>query len=409
MKILLAYILDTAKDLFKKFKKAILVLLSIGVIGGGLVAGDLAFETDQEKIDALPTELKLKAAAEDILDVEDTKDIRCTHPSNCTDYGDIKQYAFITDKEILKDTGEDLTKRTNYSKSYLLGEEKDKQYWRTEIFAGVPYWQDKNKWYKVEISTTTKDAYDLQVQAPDLELGFFNLINYALAENFSTTTNFIDGKLDTSDTGQTWAVKYAEHATSNSHTSATENFVLQHGISAKHNSGSKGIIVFNTSTIPSGSTITAASSSLYLSTVSNGYGANMTAAQKAISLVSANPASNTDLENYDFQRIGTTTANRYAEDFAWASLANLSYNTWTLSATGTAAIGMGTGGTFKTGWQFACYTDNSAPTAPSSDSWQYIAATMSEGANKPLLSVMYTTGGAEPAAAAPLNNIIIFE
>ena len=95
--------------------------------------------TDEEKIEALPEELRLKVPVEKILDDEVIKDIRCDvkNPNNCVDLGDIVKYEYVHEEEFAPTMiekkiyeknvtlTEDITKRTSNSLHYKIKEENN--------------------------------------------------------------------------------------------------------------------------------------------------------------------------------------------------------------------------------------------------------------------------------------------
>jgi hypothetical protein len=148
----------------------------------------------------------------------------------------------------------------------------------------------------------------------------------------------------------------------------------------------RGIFIFDTSLIGSTSTITSATLSLYGLTANyKGNGLGLSAAHAGLALVSASPASDTNLANSDYGTLGST---RFATDFAYADWTASTYNVITLNAAGLAAINK-TGNT-RIGMRWAVDLDAGTP-AWSSSQYSFIYWNfLSMGTGIPKLIVNYT-------------------
>lgn len=137
-------------------------------------------------------------------------------------------------------------------------------------------------------------------------------------------------------------------------------------------------LLFDTSSIPNSATITAATLALYKNATAISNDDSSSAC-----LVSSSPATNTDIITDDYDQVGTT---RFANDVTYASMSINNWFTFTLNATGLAAIS-------KTGvTKFAVRDkrdlDNTAPTGINS----IICNSADAGSNKPTLTVTYSGG-----------------
>lgn len=137
----------------------------------------------------------------------------------------------------------------------------------------------------------------------------------------------------------------------------------------------RGFAMWDLATIPSGSTVTGVTLALYGTAVSG---------SGSVCLVSSTQASST-LATADYSRAGST---EYASRIALSSWSTSGYNTFTLDATGIAAVQAAIGGTFKTAFRHSSDLDNSSPGGSA-----YAQASMSEHtgtSQDPVLTVTYT-------------------
>lgn len=145
--------------------------------------------------------------------------------------------------------------------------------------------------------------------------------------------------------------------------------------------------LFDTSSVPDDAVITGATLSLYGHTKQNQIGS--TDAQLALSLVSSNPASTSELVDGDFNiaRWGST---RFADDIPYDEVATGGRNTFTLNASGIAAISKT--GITKFGVRFACDVDDEEPDYSSSGISEVGVYGGLHGTEEyhPILSVTYT-------------------
>lgn len=139
----------------------------------------------------------------------------------------------------------------------------------------------------------------------------------------------------------------------------------------------RGFLLFDTSSIGSGATITAATLYVYISTVTNNDSA-------ALAVVGSTPASNTAIVTADFDQVGTT---RFASDWSLAAFGGGGYVGFSLNASGLAAINKV--GITKMGLRLDRDLDNSEPTGVNSVTWR--TADYTGSTNDPYLSVTLAT------------------
>lgn len=113
----------------------------------------------------------------------------------------------------------------------------------------------------------------------------------------------------------------------------------------------RGIVCFNTASLPDNCIIQSATLSLYGYQKANGF-----ATSPSINVYSANPSSTSSLATSDYSTLGTTD---YATDITYAAFSTVGYNDFTLNDTGEAAISKT--GVSKFGLRLSWDADNSPP------------------------------------------------
>ncbi len=145
----------------------------------------------------------------------------------------------------------------------------------------------------------------------------------------------------------------------------------------------RGMTLFDTSSLTSLATITDTIIEAYCVSKSDQRNAGSGAPDK-ISLVSASPASNTNIVVADFNDFGTT---RFATDVDISGMSTSTWITFTFVAAGLAAVSKT--GVTKIGWRSAGDVDNNAGPNPAeyTNGAGYASA---ESANDPKMTVTYT-------------------
>jgi hypothetical protein len=149
----------------------------------------------------------------------------------------------------------------------------------------------------------------------------------------------------------------------------------------------RAFLLFDTSSLPDGATITAASLHLYGDHFNPKIDSPGAASEPQLDVVGSTPASDTAIDVNDFPNIGTT---RYAAGTDFSSLVDDGWNVIALNATGIAAISLA--GITKLGLRVNCDTDNSEPDSSLGFDARFFPSTAdnSNSARKPYLEVTYT-------------------
>lgn len=136
---------------------------------------------------------------------------------------------------------------------------------------------------------------------------------------------------------------------------------------------------FDTSSMGAGATATAGTAQLYGVNKADNLGG-------LIGLVSSTPASNTTLAAGDYDGLGST---RYATDIDIGAFSTSGYNSWTLNATGLAAVVAD--GITNLGWREDHDADNSEPTWGSGQASRvFVRTAENASSDEPILNITYT-------------------
>lgn len=164
--------------------------------------------------------------------------------------------------------------------------------------------------------------------APKLSFGFSTLTVYP---NPDTETTSVDGYVEYADfSSATWAqVHDAADGTSAGDSNANGNVGAGKVLTGFYID--RVFLLFDTSALTAGATISAAVLSVYVTTKSN----SDNDGQDYINVYTTTPASNTEITTADYDQIGTT-AQATAIDLG--AISTSAYNDWTLNATGLSNI-----------------------------------------------------------------------
>lgn len=186
---------------------------------------------------------------------------------------------------------------------------------------------------------------------------------YSASESFSTIRTATTG--GKSDTGLTMIPNIIADTT-------TDKYVEM----------ARGIVLFDTSSLPDDAVITGATIQVYVQAKHNDFA-------QSLGVTAVTPTANTSLvaADYDIAKFGST---RFATDVNIDSLTENAYNTITLNNDGIAAIT--DTGVSKFALRLSGDIDNTAPTWASGET-SYAILHTSDNTNKPRLVVTYTSAG----------------
>lgn len=204
-------------------------------------------------------------------------------------------------------------------------------------------------------------------------------ITYSLSASFNTPTGTSgDGYARRVSANSVFGTLRGSAGTASNSSDANITIQLDSGTTAdRYDRIDRGILVFNTSSIPDNATIISATLSLYVNSKTD----NMSQSIDIATLADPGVIDSTDYN------IANWTMTRQATGKTIASITTGAYNVWTLNATGLGNISK-TSKTFL-GVVLSADIDNSAPTWASNVQAD-INFDSADGTNKPLLTIVYS-------------------
>ncbi|MEB3215392.1 MAG: hypothetical protein VKN72_03895 [Nostocales cyanobacterium 94392] len=239
------------------------------------------------------------------------------------------------------------------------------------------YYAFKPLWWTMHIWDLFADVY-----VPKLSFGFDTLTAYPDPHPETTT---VDGIVYRDVVNESWAT--IRGATGNGFTddSTTHNACRIQSGTSSFNNITRYICLFDTSTLTSNASITAATLSLRGSSKFNDWSIS----DWTLNIFTSNPASNTGLSNSDFTTLGTTPQCDTA--ITYSSWLTSGYNDFSLNSTGLGNISKT--GVSKFGTRESTYdAPNSTPTHASSKTAEFglRSADYTGTSDDPKLVVTYT-------------------
>jgi len=175
----------------------------------------------------------------------------------------------------------------------------------------------------------------------------------------ATTTFYpsLDGRVFRTGAAQTWATIVAGAGTGNDYTTTNSNAALTQADTTSNTFKflSRGIFLFDTSSIPDTDEISSATLSFYI-------GSKSTAVPVSVNVVSSSPASDSALANGDYSNLGST---KFSSAVTVSGITTGAYIDFSLNASGVANIDKT--GISKFGLRLEEDIDGSAPTWSSND------------------------------------------
>lgn len=203
-----------------------------------------------------------------------------------------------------------------------------------------------------------------------------------------TETTSVDGYVRTNSSDDTWTNQRDDTGTSGeaSDTANVNALGVVHGTSTNYHYFTRGFVLFDTSSLPDGDAISAATLSIY------GFDSQTTISGGELGIVSSSPASNTAIVPGDFYRYTHFGSTEFGTRIAAGSWITGAYNDITLNASGLANISKT--GVSKFGFRTGFDLDDSAPSGSSGDTFQlrWRTAEYSGGSQEPVLAVVHGTG-----------------
>jgi hypothetical protein len=368
----------------------------IGIIAlaGLMLFGLWAFNYEEATLGAAT----LKAPPEKILGsksvvmrVCDNPVSTSTPPVPCGRFADktVVKYIYASNQEVPNEVGEDKGRRTRNTKVFPL----ENGGTTMRIYAGEPFYEDPvdKKWYQTETATTTPEEFAAVMGT------------HAFAQSEEPYAGAGDGHAAIFGTGySTWDLAHDETSAPFADYTSNENWFAGTGYQDYQGSNfnwKRGLVPFDTSAIPSGATITAATLNLYLYSVGNA----VNDGTDYLNVVETTQPDHTDVVAGDYDNVGSVDSpTTGATSIDLGDISTSAYTVFTLNATGLGWIKTdgesSTCGTALTGW--TCLgvreghdLEDSNPSYSLND-YNQVALRYSEytgTASDPYLSVTYTT------------------
>lgn len=226
-------------------------------------------------------------------------------------------------------------------------------------------------------------------QERELKMGKLAFLTGSFNPDADPETSSVDGRVrrNTFSTGESWSSQRtgAGNGTSDNGTTG-DTGISTTGVTNNWGEDSRGFYLFDTSSLDDGAVISAADVDLYITTVTDNF-------TEDAAIVATNPASNTALVNADYSTVGTTD---YSSRVTLASMTTSAYNTFTLNASGIAAIDVT--GITKLGSRIGASIDDTEPTWASNNDSKFRVQMADAGSNAPRLDVTYTIPTRNPSA-----------
>jgi len=339
------------------------------------------------------------------------------------------KYAYYSDVVIPAFDGEDISKRTNFSRTKVSGFSQDGQKLGLYKKNGEDFIKEETTyysqgayikmldgtWHEIEYATTTEDAFRLQGGTISTTLwkpfGQFAFIESAWADTSTTSpdadteSTSVDGYVLREATNESWATIRAGAGTSSGDAdTAIAPIFIDTGVGGdKFFILRRGIFLFDTSALPDTDTIDSATFE-FVSSGKNNNAGFVSTSDLDVHLVSSTPASNTALVNADYSQTGSTSFGSKTYDSVTTD--SSTYNSITIDATGRATISK----TGVTKFGIRCGADFS-DTAPSytntgnNSRITFILADEAGSSQDPLLVIVHSSAVATPSQ----EDLILFE
>lgn len=237
--------------------------------------------------------------------------------------GDVVVYKYRSDVEVLPEKDEDLTKRTENSRTFQI----DRDTLITKIYSGTTFNKDvkTGKWYEVETATTTTEIF-LEETTPIL-----GIVKRVYADTvFSGAGDGQVEKSNDSDWTNTHDAVTGESASPVASTAEVRTGKTIGGIYSIY----RTFLPFNTSSIPANALVTSASLNVYVTATSSGLTDND--GDDYINVVQTSQPNSTTFTTADYDLVGAVSnppTGATAIDLT-AGFTVGAYNTFNLNTTG---------------------------------------------------------------------------
>ena len=322
---------------YQSYFIAVFLLAILIFFGFGLFQ---EYQKNQE-ISQLAENLKLKAPTDKIIQYTeyDSNGQPLSNPSdNSSD--NVVQYLYQTDQIVPPATHhglkEDVSQRTSNTQIFLksqeqISEDKIKNTYVGKFYSGIAFSNDDGRWYRVESATTTKTAFLKQIN-PTLLANAKKLLGqpvFAIAYNPSAGDGYVGF-----DSAFNWLITHNSLSGSTGDNDYLGPNIYTRVAETGNNDDYliyRSFLPFDTSSIPTGSSIVSASLSIYVSAKTN----TDNDATDYINVVNTTQVSTNSLTEEDYDQCGDVSSpGTGATSIDIGSIATSDYNAFTLNSTG---------------------------------------------------------------------------
>ena len=319
------------------------------------------------------------------------------------------KYAYLTD-EVQTVEGEDINRRTPDSQTFVLEQFTDEngrpmEKLKTVFTAGPQFYRDEDGWRQIEYATTTQEQFSKSGAVPYVKKREFveRVIQtvfgikpvFAITSTFypdpNTETSSVDGQITATSNGQPdsqTAWDNVRGATTGTASDDTSGFVVStqglYIVRADTYSATirRGFLLFDTSSLGAGATISSATLSVYATIIVN----TSNFGNDTLCVITTTPDSNTGLVGTDYDNVGSTLQ---ATAIDITTITTGVYTNFTLNSTGLANVSK----TSVTKFGLRIGEDiNNSPPIDSSNQVTMSAAETTGTSEDPKLEVVYTVG-----------------
>ena len=361
----------------------------------------------------IKAELILKAPKEKILEskevdwIEQVKDEEGLPTGEKINNGRIIKYDYVSEAEIKTEKNEIIEKRTSNAKHFEIDGENI-----AKVFTGQPFYKgskgtDENKWYQVETATTSIEAFEEQTKVSFKRL--FGKRTLAAPIYSGAGDGDIDCSLQSSD----WDTVHNRTTAAGCLNGTNYELAYAYGGAVKFEVGGYGdkriFLPFDTSSIPSGNTITSTTLYAYVKTVSLG--------EQYAGVIETSQASHTSLVDADYNQCGAVDSPDEGTDSRTTLPTGVinAYKTWALNSTGKSWVKINGAasscGDSLTGWTCLGLRDSKSidDTEPTTNYYYDISNSEETGtAQDPYLTVTYEEA-AVPESDSGSHPVIWFD
>ena len=334
-----------------KFSLIVVLVCSISLIAGWfLVTSVPEYLREKNTVAQTDFDFNLRANPEDIIFSQAYKDAKGRNTI---------KYAYLG-RDVSTVEGEDVIRRTPSSQTFILEQfenegGKPMEKLKTVFTAGPQYFKDETGWRQIEYATTTQEIFSKSdaishIKRRELAERVLHKL-FGIKPVFAAVSTFypnpdveitsVDGDIYSVSTGNALGLDAWNNARSGAGTinvyDATVTNAVEARISIVPRTGlyigviDRSFLLFDTSSLTAGATISSATLSIYITSITNGHNSG----NDSLNIITTTPASNTALAAGDWGSVGSVLQ---ASAVDLSALTATAYNNFSLNSTGLGNI-----------------------------------------------------------------------